>query len=136
AVISYGLWQRRFGGSPDAVGRTILLDDVPHEVVGIMPREFYFMPSRDVDVWTPTSFPDWKLRNFYWHDLHCVARLKPGVTVQQAGEAMAALNLRVTEKHTDPPRAAVVTPLRDDLAGETETALIVLLCGSAAVLLI
>jgi putative ABC transport system permease protein len=136
AVISYGLWQRRFGGSPDALGRTILLDDVPHDVIGVMPREFYFMPSRDVDVWSPASFPDWKLRNYYWLDLHSVARLKPGVTVEQANEAMAALNLRVTEEHTDPPRTAVVTPLREDLAGNTETALIVLLCGSAAVLLI
>ena len=136
AVISYGLWQRRFGGSRDVLGRTILLDDVAHEVVGVMPREFYFMPTHDVDVWTPASFPDWKLRNFYYHDVLCVARLKSGVTVEQANESMAALNLRVTEGHTNPPRTAQVTALREDLAGKTETALIVLLCGSAAVLLI
>ena len=55
-VISHGLWQRRFGGSPDVVGRTITLNDTPYEVIGVMPREFYFMPARDIDVWMPTSF--------------------------------------------------------------------------------
>ena len=53
-VISHGLWQRRFGGSPDVVGRTITLNDSPYEVIGVMPREFYFMPARDIDIWMPT----------------------------------------------------------------------------------
>jgi putative ABC transport system permease protein len=70
-----------------------------------------------------------------WHDEQIVARLKTGVTVQQARESMAALSLRVTA-HMDPPRAAVVTPLREELAGKTQTSLIVLLCAAAAVLLI
>ena len=56
AVISYGLWQRRFGGSPDVLGRKIILNDSPYEVIGVMPREFYFMPARDIDIWMPTSF--------------------------------------------------------------------------------
>ena len=55
-VISHGLWQRRFGASPDVVGRTITLNDSAYEVIGVMPREFYFMPARDIDVWMPTSF--------------------------------------------------------------------------------
>jgi putative ABC transport system permease protein len=135
-VISYGLWQRRFGTSPDIVGRTITLNDTPYEVIGVMPREFYFMPSRDVDVWMPTSFPAGMLRNWGWHDVHCVARLKPGVTLQQARESMAALSLRVTAGHVKPPRSAVVTPLREDLAGKTHTSLIVLLSATAAVLII
>jgi predicted permease len=135
AVISYALWQRRFGASPDVLGRKIMLNDSPYEVIGVMPREFYFMPSRDIDIWIPTSFSARMLRAFYWHDVHCVARLKPGVTLQQARESMAALNRRVTA-HLKPPRTAVVTPLREELAGKTQASLIALLCASAAVLLI
>ena len=52
-VISHGLWQRRFGASPDVLGRTITLNDSPYEVIGVMPREFYFMPARDIDIWMP-----------------------------------------------------------------------------------
>jgi len=135
AVISYALWQRRFGASPDVLGRKIMLNDTPYEVIGVMPREFYFMPARDIDIWIPASFSAQMLRQFYRHDVHCVARLKPGVTVQQARESMAALNLSVTA-HLKPPRTAVVTPLREELAGKTQASLIVLLCASVAVLLI
>jgi len=136
AVISYGLWQRRFGGSPDVLGRKVTLNDKPYEVLGVMPREFYFMPARDIDIWIPVSFSVADFTKWSWHDVHCVARLKPGVTVRQAAESMAALNLRVTAPHFDHPRAAVVTPLREELAGKTQTSLIVLLCASASVLLI
>jgi putative ABC transport system permease protein len=135
AVISHALWQRRFGASPGVLGRKITLNDSPYEVIGVMPREFFFMPARDIDIWVPTSFSARMLRAFYWHDVHCVARLKPGVTLQQAKESMAALNRRVTA-HLKPSRTAVVTPLREDLAGKTRASLIALLCASAAVLLI
>jgi len=135
-VISHGLWQRRFGGSPAILGRKIALNDSPYEVIGVMPRGFYFMPARDIDIWMPASFPAAMLKNWGWMDVHCVARLKPGVTVRQAHEAMAALNLRVSGQRVKPARSAVVTPLREDLAGKTYASLVVLLCASGAVLLI
>jgi putative ABC transport system permease protein len=135
AVISYALWQRRFGGAGDVIGRKIQLNDVPHEVVGVMPREFYFMPARDVAVWTPTSFTAAAFKQFYWHDVHTVARLKPGATLRQAQESMAALNLRVTA-HLKPARSTTVVALRDELAGKTGSSLIVLQCASGAILLI
>jgi putative ABC transport system permease protein len=136
AVISYGLWQRRFGGSADVLGRKITLNDTPYEVIGVMPRAFYFMPARDIDLWMPAAFSADHLRMFGWHDVLCVARLKPGVTLRQASEAMAALSLRVTTGHVNPARTAVVTPLREELAGKTQTSLVVLLGASGAVLLI
>jgi predicted permease len=136
AVISHGLWQRHFGGAPDVLGRKITLNDTPYEVIGVMAREFYFMPVRDIDIWMPTSFSAGLLTHFSWHDVQCVARLKPGVTLPQARESMAALSLRVSAPHVDRPRAAVLTPLREELAGKTQTSLIVLLGASAAVLLI
>src|SRR6185295_18469344 len=90
----------------------------------------------DIDIWIPASFSAQMLRRWWWHDVHCVARLKPGVTLQQARESMAALSLRVSAPHVQPPRGAVVTPLREELAGKTQTSLIVLLSASAAILLI
>jgi putative ABC transport system permease protein len=135
AVISHGLWQRRFGGSPGVIGRTMMLNDVPYEIVGVMPRDFYFMPGRDIDIWIPASFPAWMRRNFGWHDAQIVARLKPGVTVEQAHASMAPLSLQITANATN-PHAVVVTPLREELAGKTQAALVVLLCASAAVLMI
>jgi predicted permease len=137
AVISYSLWQRRFGALPDVLGRKIMLNDRPYEVIGVMPREFYFMPSRDIDLWIPTSFSARMLRHFSWHDVHCVARLKPGVTLQQAGESMAALNRNISiTAGLNPRRSASVTSLRDELTGKAQASLIALLCASSAVLLI
>jgi predicted permease len=135
-VISHGMWQRRFGASPQAIGRTITLNDTAYEVIGVMPREFYFMPARNIDVWMPTSFSTGMLSNWGWHDVHCVARLKPGISLDQAQEAMAALSLRISAEHISTPRAAVVTPLREELAGKMQSSLVVLLAASAAILLI
>ena len=135
-VISYGLWQRRFGGSPGILGRTVTLNDKPYEVIGVMPPAFYFMPARDIDVWMPTAFSAAMLRNWGWHDVQCVARLKPGVTLRQAQDAMAALSLRLSAEHVKPARSAVVSPLREDLAGKTSTSLIVLFSATGAILLI
>ena len=136
AVISHGLWQRRYGGLPDVLGRKILVNDKPYEVIGVMPPEFYFLPSRDIDIWMPTSFPDWMRRNRTYHDAHVVARLKPEITLEQARQSMEALSLQVTAEDFRGPHSVFVTPLREEMTGKTQTALIVLLCASAALLLI
>jgi putative ABC transport system permease protein len=135
-VISHGLWQRRFGGTSDIVGRKISLNDEPHEVIGVMPRNFYFMPSREIDIWMPASFPPWMRKNFTWHSSQIVARLKPGVTLEQARQSMAALSMQVTAKDFRGPHSVIVVPLREEIAGKTQTALTLLLCASAALLLI
>jgi putative ABC transport system permease protein len=135
-VISYGLWQRRYGGSPDVLGRKITINDNPYEVIGVMPREFYFLPARDIDIWIPASFAPWILKSFGWHDEHVVARLKPGMTLERASESMAALSLRVTAAKDVRPHSVIVTPLREDLTGKTRRALVLLLSASATLLLI
>ncbi|HXA49382.1 MAG TPA: ABC transporter permease, partial [Candidatus Acidoferrum sp.] len=135
-VISHGLWQRRFGGSPGIVGRKISLNDEPYKVIGVMPQGFYFMPSRDIDLWIPASFPAWMRKNFTWHAAQIVARLKPGVTLEQARHSMAALSLQVTAKDFRGPHSVLVVPLREEITGRTQTALVLLLCASVAVLLI
>ncbi|PYT16365.1 MAG: hypothetical protein DMG59_10655 [Acidobacteria bacterium] len=135
-VISHALWLRRFGGANDIVGRKISLNDTPYEVIGVMPQNFYFLPSRDIDIWMPASFPAWMQRNFTWHNAHIVARLKPGVTLEHARQAMSALSLQVTAKDFRGPHSVIVVPLREEIAGKMQNALILLLCASAAVLLI
>ena len=136
AVISHALWQRRFGGTRDVIGRTLSVNDQPYEVVGVMPRSFYFLPSRDIDLWLPASLPPFKRTNFTWHSAMVVARLKPGVTLEQARESMRALSLQVTAKDFRGPHPVLVIPLREEIAGRTQTALTVLLWASAALLVI
>jgi predicted permease len=135
-VISHGLWQRRFGGSPDIVGRKISLDDEPYEVIGVMPQGFYFMPSREIEAWMPASFPAWMRRNFTWHDAQIIARLKPGVTLEQTRHSMAALSLQVMAKDFRGPHSVIVAPLREEITGKTQTALVLLMWAAGAVLLI
>jgi predicted permease len=135
-VISHGLWQRRFGGASDIIGRVISLNDEPYEVIGVLSRNFYFMPSREIDIWTPASFPPFMRTNLTWHSSQIVARLKPGVTLEHARQSMATLSLQVTAKAPRGPRSVIITPLREEIAGSTRTALILLLSASAALLLI
>lgn len=135
-VLSFGLWQRRFGGASDIVGRKISVNDEAYEVVGVMPRNFHFMPSREIDIWMPASFPPGLRTNFTWHSAQIVARLKPGVTLEHARQSMAALSLQVTAKDFRGPHSVTVIPLREEMAGKTRTALVVLLWASAALLLI
>jgi putative ABC transport system permease protein len=135
-LISHGLWQRRLGGSPDVIGSTISINDQPYRVIGVMPPGFYFLPSRDIDIWMPASFPAWMRKNFTWHDAHIVARLKPGVTLEHARQSMHALSLQVTAKDFRGPHSVLMLPLREEIAGRTKTALILLVSASAALLLI
>ena len=94
------------------------------------------MPSREIDLWMPASFPPGLRGNFTWHDAQIVARLKPGVTLEHARQSMAALSLQVTAKDFRGPHSVTVIPLREEMAGKTQTAVIVLLWASAALLLI
>jgi putative ABC transport system permease protein len=135
-VISYGLWQRRYGGSPDVLGRKIAMNDSTWEIIGVMPQDFYFLPARGIDVWMPASFPAWMRRNFAWHDAHIVARLKRGITIDQARKSMEVLSLQVTAKDRRGPHRVLMTKVREEIAGKTQTVLVLLLGASAALLLI
>jgi predicted permease len=135
-VMSHGLWQRRFGGASDIVGRKISVNDEAYEVVGVMPRSFSFMPSRDIEMWLPASFPPGLRENFTWHDAQIVARLTPGVTLEHARQSMAALSMQVTANDFRGPHSVSMIPLREEMAGKTQTAVIVLLWASATLLLI
>jgi len=137
-VISHGLWQRRFGGDPSIIGRSIRMSGVPHTVIGIMPRGFHF-PRRTTDFWRPTGFGPKEYANRGQHFLQVYGRLKPGVSLEQARTDIARVTAQIVKENpnnTSPHMGSVVVPLHEEFAGNTRLALLVLLGASIAVLLI
>ncbi len=139
ALVSYSLWQRRFGGDPSLVGKEILLDGRKHNVLGVMPPGFQFL-AKEVNIWTPVAFSGEELANRGGHYLTVVARLKPGVSVAQARTDIAAVTQRINQANpsswTGFELGSVVVSLREQLAGDVRPALIVLLVAVGFVLLI
>src|SRR5215831_9223483 len=93
-VLSEGFWRRRFGGDPNIVGREIRLFDEPRIVVGVMPARFETAGGR-VDLWSGMSFTPEQMATGLAHYLAVVGRLKPGVTVDEAGRRVAAVTERM-----------------------------------------
>jgi putative ABC transport system permease protein len=136
-LISYGLWQRRFGGDPAVVGRTILLNDARREVIGVLPRSFVFRSSL-IDYWAPMHFTPAQAVDHGSHFLNVVARLAPGVSVESADTDMKriAADLANAFPRSNGRVSAVVVPVKEDLLGNARVELLVLMAASAAVLLI
>jgi putative ABC transport system permease protein len=137
AVLSHGLWQRRFGGEQTVVGREVLLNGEPYTVVGVLPADFQFAYP-NVGVWVPAAFTPEQVADHATHFLEVVARLKPGVTIAQAEADLNAVARRITEENPDdaPNLKAVLVPLREHLAGGARRPLLLLLAAVALVLLI
>jgi putative ABC transport system permease protein len=147
-VISDALWRRRFGGSPSALGRKLRIDNDWYTVVGVLPPGFRH-PGRsvltDVDVWAPANFaaspfPKPPVRGAYFLT-GAVARLGPGITVEQARERLAAFGqgLRAAYPNDYPARSAWtprLVPLHEDLVGSMKPPLLMLFGAVGFVLLI
>ena len=135
-VLSYGLWQRRFGGDPNLIGQTITLDGTSYDVVGIMPPRFVFMV--EVDLFTPVAFtPDQLAATNHGNEyLICVARMKPGLALGQAAAEMNTLADQLRQEFYGPNWGITVLPLREQLVGSFRTALFILLGAVGCVLLI
>src|SRR5207253_9999271 len=86
-ILSYGLWQRRFGGDMNIMGKSIDLNGESFKVIGVMPSHFQF-PSPDDELWTPIAFSSQEAANRGKHYLQVIARMKPGVSLQQAQAEM------------------------------------------------
>ena len=136
-ILSYGLWQRRFGGDPNLVGQPITLNGEKFNVIGIMPASFQF-PDRNVALWTPLAFApgdENNTRGNYW--LNVIARLKPGVTKAQAQSDMTSIAEQLEREFKENGgMGASVVSLRENTVGNVETALFILLAAVAFVLLI
>jgi predicted permease len=138
-VISHGFWQRRFGGSPDVIGRQVTLDGEPYTVVGVMPPDFQFAPfwATHAEAWLPLNLGE-RVTDRRGQSLRVFARLKPGVTREQAQAEMEAINKRLEEQY---PRAnegltVSVDPLHEKVVGKSRPALLVILGAVGFVLLI
>jgi predicted permease len=82
-VISYGYWQRRLGGSQSVIGRSLTIGGNSHEIIGVLPKDFQFLDEGDVELFMPMQWDRSKIKlgNFSWN---AIARLKPGVNINQA----------------------------------------------------
>jgi putative ABC transport system permease protein len=130
AVLSYGLWKRRFGTDPAIIGRKILLNGRPHEVVGVMGPDFQY-PSREFELWAPLYLPPAQLEMRLDFSYLCVARLKPGTTLDQARAHMAVIagNLAREYPRTNKEVRVFVGPMLNEMTGSVRRALWILLAA-------
>jgi putative ABC transport system permease protein len=136
-IISDALWRRRYASDPAIVGRTIVMNDVRHEVVGVAPKSFVFR-DRDIDYWVPMRLPPQFVNTRSSHFLNVVARLKPGVSIEAADRDMKSIAGRLREEYPDTNRdvGALVVPVREDVLGDTRVELVVLMIAAMATVLI
>jgi len=146
AMLMYGYWQRKFGGDRGVVGQAIKIDGKPTQIIGVMPREFHFLDQDDPALLMPLQFDRAKtfLGNFSYFT---VARLKPGVTLEQAKSDLARMLPMVMQTFPAPPGFSLklfedahisphVTPLKSRVVGDVGKLLWVLMIAIGGVLLI
>ncbi|HEV7684075.1 MAG TPA: ABC transporter permease [Pyrinomonadaceae bacterium] len=136
-VINHNLWQQRYGGEQNIIGRQLLLNGEKYSVIGVMPAGFQFLDSK-VGLWVPIAFTSEQLTQRNRHYLSIVARLKPSVTVAQANAEVQTIQQRISRDHPDEAGRinAYAMPLRDEVAGDVRRPLMVLSVAVAFVLLI
>jgi predicted permease len=140
AVISHGLWTRRFGADPSIVGRAVTLNKEPFEIVGVMPAAFTYPAGRRIDVWIPLSYfgPDQIGRGRGSRFLAVIARVKPGTSEAQFRSEMAGIAERLSREYPESAGSTTVdtAPLRETIVGEVRTPLLVLMAAVGMLLLI
>ena len=135
AVLSYALWQRRFGGSESVIGSKVLIGRDITTIVGIMPPGFDY--PNQTEIWWPFAFnPAEERRDNRF--MNVIARLKPGVDIQQAQSEMTVINERLAQSYTETNTGwnVKLTNLQDRLVGDLRASLLILLAAVTLVLLI
>ncbi|HKP10645.1 MAG TPA: ABC transporter permease, partial [Blastocatellia bacterium] len=144
-ILSHKLWEQRYHSDPSIVGTSLTLNSKSYTVIGVMPKDFQFPLQNDpaqmwttfADILTPSEgTPVSEQRGA--HFLHVTARLKPGVTVEQAQSTMAAIGERLSQKYPDSNTdwGAGVHPTHEDIVGDVRPALLILMGAVGFVLLI
>jgi putative ABC transport system permease protein len=139
-LLSYSLWQRRFGSDPSVIGRALTLNGESYTIIGIMPR-FVQLPgfaNRNDQLWVPIAFPPEEASQRGNHFLEVIARLKPGITLKQVQAEMETIAARLAQQYPDYNTriGAVVVPLQEEVVGDIKPALLILLGAVGFVLLI
>src|SRR5581483_8753465 len=150
AVLSWGLWQSRYGGDRSVVGQTVTLDRRPYTVIGVMPAGFEF-PRRGPDsnnkpasLWVPMAFTDGERQERgNQFNRGVIARLNPGVSIDQARAELDVLARRINANYPPvlkqagfPAISLSAVPLRDEIVGRMEQPLLLLLGAVGLVLLV
>lgn len=135
-LLSHALWTSQFGGDPKVIGTSVRLDGVPHTVIGVMPASFQF-PNRSVEAWTLLALreDDFSDRNDNY--LEVVARLRPGVSIDQARQDLAVVSTRLEKQYPKENEniAAVALGLREGLSDRARL-LVLALCGATFCILL
>jgi predicted permease len=139
-LLSWSLYQRRFGGDPSILNRTIDIDGWPHIVVGVMPSSFTF-PDSPEQMWTPIYRykPSSVMSAIGNHQFTVIGRLKPGVSMSQSIADLSVISHRIHDQHLDNAfvaQSANARPLLEDMVGDMRRPLFMLLGATGCVLLI
>ncbi len=136
-VISDAFWQQRFAADPNVIGKRLLLDGEPFVVIGVMQKHFDY-PRRNVQVWTTMRFVNGDFEDRNDNYLHVLAKLAPGISVQQARSEMQVISERLKREYPkDNDHVGVtINNLRDEVSDRSRLMLIALLSASFCVLLI
>ena len=138
AVLSHSLWQRAFGADPAIVGKSVIFENLPHTVVGVMPAGFSF-PEPGIEVLRPLRLNRTNPVARNNHYLGVVARLAPGVSRERLDQGLQALALASTAVHPEfysQPLRYRAVPLLEDVVGDVQGPLVLLMAAVALVLLI
>ena len=143
AIISFGLWQRRFGGTPDVVGRPLVLDGSPRTIVGVLPRGFRFVGASGLgnqrgaepQVWFVVARPG---QARHLHTYHLVGRLKPGITMAQAQRDVDGISRALERAYPDSNKGKGLrlVSLQEYLGGDVRAGLVLPAATTACLLLI
>jgi putative ABC transport system permease protein len=139
-LLSWSLWKRRFGGNPAILNQTIDLDAQPYTIIGVMPAWFDF-PDPSTQLWTPVyhDTPEEVMTSFSNHQFRVVGRLKRGVSASQGVADLSIISRSVHNEHLNDPFVfpnARSRPLLEDIVGEIEKPLYMLLEATCCLLLI
>jgi putative ABC transport system permease protein len=135
AMLSHGLWQRRFGGDPGAIGRTLMVDRKAFRIVGVLPEGFP-LPGPDVQLFLPWGIQATAPRD--QHYLSTVARLAEGVAIHEAEDELKGVSASLADAYpkTNEGWSVVLVPLHEDVVGDSGRALFLLLAAVGLVLLV